>query len=295
MLQECHNCGAPLDVASGTDVVKCNYCGQAAKTEKNKTVAFQTPPDWKPPERWKPPAESPLGDIELVYKPAIKAVGALVRGVVLTGILVSGIGGFIAWKVQSTMNQASTSVLSQFTQSGEVQSAALSALEAAGKAALSAADTARKARQLSGAGAGKLPVLCSGNDNLTFEATSFALPAGVPILASENCTITLRNCTVSGTTAITVKNNAKVNVDGGSYTGKGPAILVADNGEFHASGGAVVTGEPGVMSSGNAHVTLRGASVSGKRAAVMSSGNADVDTDGAAIDGPVVGKHAKKK
>lgn len=135
-----------------------------------------------------------------------------------------------------------------------------------------------------------MPLLCSGNQTLTLQRKSLVLSSGVPIVATGNCTLRLVGCTVNGATALIVKNNASVTVEGGSLTGKGPAVIVSENGKFEATGGALLTGESTVSVSGNGEAVLRGASVVGRRIAISATGNATVNADGAAVEGLVTGK-----
>ena len=288
MLLECHNCGAPLDVASKADVVKCNYCGASEKTERYKTVAFETPKDFTPPREWTPKAESALPQEILIFRPAVKAARAVVRALLFSGFMTVAIGGFVAWRVTSSVEQATGASLGSLG-----QTAVNGALAIAGKAASEATQAALQAAANGSAGS-SVPLLCSGNQTLTLTQKTLALPSGVPIVASGNCTLRLMGCSVNGSTAIIVKNNAEVTVEGGSLTGTGPAVVISENGKFTATGGALLTGESTVSASGNAEATLRGSSVQGRHVAIAATGNANVNADGAAVEGLVAGKKKKR-
>jgi hypothetical protein len=255
--------------------------------ERYKTVAFETPKDFKPPTEWTPPIESALRDAVLIYKPAVKAAQALVRGLIFSGIMVTVIGGFIAYEVTSSVNRTANGALADLTQP-EVVNGVAKVLELAGKAV---ANRAAKAAN----GSRTLPIVCSGNDYVTITGETLVLPSGVPILATGNCTVHLTGCTVEGTTALTVKNNAAVVVEGGSLKGEGPAVIVMDNGSVDATAGATITGEPAIVATLNAKVSLSGATVTGRHTAITTTNNATVDTSGASIVGAVVAKHGKKK
>ncbi|MCS6797831.1 MAG: hypothetical protein NZ898_04775 [Myxococcota bacterium] len=54
VLVECTRCGAPLDVRQGESHVKCRYCEAVSRVRSLKTIAPQTPSDWKPPAVWQP-------------------------------------------------------------------------------------------------------------------------------------------------------------------------------------------------------------------------------------------------
>lgn len=288
MLLECHNCGAPLDVASNAAVVKCNYCGQSAKTERYKTVAFETPKDFAPPREWTPKAESALPQEVLIFRPAVKAARAVVRALLFSGVMTVGLGTFIAWRVSSSVEQATGASLGSLG-----QTAMNGAMAIAGKAASEATQAALQAAANRSAG-NSVPLSCSGNQTITVTQKALVLPSGVPVLASGNCTLRLVGCNVSGATAVIVKNNAEVTVEGGSLTGSGPAVVISENGKFTATGGALLTGESTVSASGNAQATLRGSSVQGRHVAIAATGNANVDADGAAVEGLVTGRKKKR-
>lgn len=54
MLIECTRCGAPLDVPTGAKIVRCNYCRSSHNIQATRTIAAQTPGDWRPPATWTP-------------------------------------------------------------------------------------------------------------------------------------------------------------------------------------------------------------------------------------------------
>jgi DNA-directed RNA polymerase subunit RPC12/RpoP len=284
MLLECQNCGAPLDVASKASTVKCNYCGQSARTERYKTVAFNTPPDFSPPREWTPKAESALPQEVLLFRPAVNAARAVIRALAFSGFMTVVIGVFIAWRVTSSVQEATGASIGALG-----QNAVNGAFAMAGKAAGAATEAALQAAKQGSAG-DTVPLLCSGNQTLTLQRKTLVLSSGVPIVATGNCTLRLVGCTVNGATALIVKNNASVTVEGGSLTGKGPAVIVSENGKFEATGGALLTGESTVSASGNGEAVLRGASVVGRRVAISATGNATVNADGAAVEGLVTGK-----
>jgi hypothetical protein len=289
MLLECQNCGAPLDVASEASTVRCHYCGQSAKVGGYRTVALETPAGFAPPTEWKPPAESSLRDQVLIYRPVANAARSVVRGLAFSGVAIIALGGFIAWRVTSAVGQATGGSLATLGQANGIENAVNGALAMAGKAAGAATEAALAAAQ-KGSGGDTLPLLCGGNQTLTLERKNLTLVPGIPIVASGNCTLRLVGCTVSGTTAVTVKDNASVIVEGGSLTGKGPAVILVENGKLDASGGALLTGETTVSASGNASAVLRGVSVVGRRVAIATTGNATVNAEGAAVEGLVTGK-----
>jgi len=89
MLIECQHCGAPLDVRAGVETSRCRYCGMTSRTALTKTLAPQTPPQWRPPPTWRPPQHVPAdSNIELKYQ---GGGGGWIGVIVLLGIL-AGIG-----------------------------------------------------------------------------------------------------------------------------------------------------------------------------------------------------------
>ena len=67
MLIQCSRCGAPLDVAEGAHIVKCNYCGSSNRIQDQRTLSSQTPPGWRPPAVWTPPTHAPYPSQPLGY------------------------------------------------------------------------------------------------------------------------------------------------------------------------------------------------------------------------------------
>lgn len=76
-------------------VVSCRYCGAANRLRELKTLAQQTPPEWKPPPEWRPPPSVPAHRADaapLVYQPPSSG-GALGVVVALTAVVGIGAGG----------------------------------------------------------------------------------------------------------------------------------------------------------------------------------------------------------
>lgn len=94
MLIECGFCGAPLDVRPSVAITKCRYCGKSTRTEAQRTIAPQTPPNWRPPQRWRPPAHVPAdSNVELRYHGSALAIGVAVAVVALfvVGAITAGV------------------------------------------------------------------------------------------------------------------------------------------------------------------------------------------------------------
>jgi len=279
MLLECRNCGAPLDVSGTARKARCNYCGQATEVRSARTVAQETPPDWKPPPSWRPPADRQLPDISLPYRAAGRAIVKLVS-MIGTLILISG-GVGVWWFVESVSRSVNpTDMQRVMTQAANAINAAASAAGAAGRAP-------------PGAGDGAL-VVCSGNDVVSLTGKTLALPSGVPVSARDHCRLTLVACTVSGATAVEASGNARVTVQGGSVTGVGPGVSLADNAVLESSR-ASISGEGAITAANNARARLVASTVTGGRVAVDASGNASVDARSSSIHGQVVGGRRVKR
>jgi hypothetical protein len=276
MLLECESCGAPLDVAERASIVRCHYCGRSASVAKFRTVSPETPAGFVPPEQWIPPSNSGIPSTPLAYRPrpARRGLGA---GLFMSLSLLA-LGGFVAWRVTSAVEAATP-------QANQVKDLVGQALSVVG----TAVDLAAKVRTNGSLSGDVVPVLCRGNDNATISGKTLSIAAGVPVVASGNCTLHLVQCTVDGATGIAASGNATIVIDGGSVAGKGPAVVLSDNATLDVSGNARLSGEVTINASGNAHAMVRNSSVSGNHVAVHTSGAAVVDTTSASVQGQVLG------
>jgi hypothetical protein len=69
LIVECGHCGAPLDVRENVRVTKCRYCGVTNERQKLRTIAAETPADFKPPPVWHPPPHVAAdSSVELKYR-----------------------------------------------------------------------------------------------------------------------------------------------------------------------------------------------------------------------------------
>jgi hypothetical protein len=96
---------------------------------------------------------------------------------------------------------------------------------------------------------GKTTLECSGNDELSFEDCTATL-SGTAVLASGNCRLHLKRCTIVADTAIEAGGNARVLVEGGTVEGKQLAVDAGGNAVVEVRG--ALTGK--VKRSGNARV-----------------------------------------
>jgi hypothetical protein len=85
MLIECSYCGAPLDVNPHQRVTKCKYCDTTSQVQATRTVAQETPPNWRPPQQWTPPIQFPADSAKtLIYHTA-----NTVRRIVALGMMLA--------------------------------------------------------------------------------------------------------------------------------------------------------------------------------------------------------------
>lgn len=277
MLLECESCGAPLDVAENTAVVQCHYCGRSATVEQFRKVAPQTPAGFVPPAQWTPPESASVPSRPLRYRPRRGRGGS----VVFTSLAMACIIGFVVWRATSaiqtvTVNADTADLKSMFEKALTVASAAV--------------DVAKAQQGLGPPPTGDaVPVVCKGSDEVTITGKRLSMPSGVPVVATGNCVLRLVDCVIDGVTGITASNNANVSIQGGSVTGKGPAVVLMGNANLDVSGGARLSGEATITAATNAHARVRGSSIAGGHVAVQSSGNASVDTEGSEVKGRVLG------
>jgi LSD1 subclass zinc finger protein len=294
MLLECHNCGAPLDVEQGAAKARCHYCGTRATVARLKTMSMETPKGWAPPSEWKPPPESSMAEETLLYRPA-RAAASVARWIGFSTLFTLGLGGFIAWRVTSAVENATgASSLSMLTQPGQLEKVVGQAVSAVNQAAGAATKAAREAEENAGLG-DVVPVVCAGNRHATITGKTLSLASGSPVIASGNCKLRLVACTVSGATGIVVRNNAEVVVEGGSVAGTGPAAVISDNGSIEVTSNARLSGEATLTVSGNGTVTVRDSAVSGRHVAIVASNNATVVTEQTTVEGQVVDKGRKRR
>jgi hypothetical protein len=278
MLIECDNCGAPLDVTGDAATSRCHYCGKTSEVKRLKTVATETPEGWVPPKAWTPPEHTSLPREPLLYRP-MRAIGRIVSFWLTFGGIV--VVGLVGWRVSTAVQQAANAPLAALQQSQEVQNAV--------KTAVGALENQINAAARAPGGGTGVPLVCSGNDAVTVTAKDLSAPGGTPIQAAGNCTLRLVNCTASGAVAIDVAGNARVTIEGGTFTATRAAITLAGNGFVDATAGARFSGEPAVNVSGNATARFREASLAGRRIAIETSGNASVEAAGATIQGAIAG------
>ena len=98
MILECGHCGAPLDVREGVSITTCKYCGKANDRQRMRTIAAETPRDFRPPPKWIPPAQFPApSNIPLEYhrnkgavaKPFVFVWLAFAIGMAIVGAVVA--------------------------------------------------------------------------------------------------------------------------------------------------------------------------------------------------------------
>jgi hypothetical protein len=277
MLLECESCGAPLDVAENTTVVRCHYCGRSETVERFRKVAPQTPAGFVPPAQWTPPETASVPSRPLRYRPRRGRGGS----VIFTSLAMACIIGFVGWRATNAIESVTATA-----DTADLKAMLSKALTVAS----AAVDVAKAQEGLGAPPTGEtMPVICKGSDDVTLTGKRLSMPSGVPVVATGNCVLRLVDCVVEGATGITASNNANVSIQGGSVTGKGPAIVLMGNSSLDVSGGARLSGEMTITAATNARARVRGSSVIGGHVAVQASGNATVDTEGSEVKGRVLG------
>jgi hypothetical protein len=276
MLLECANCGAPLDVVQGKPTSRCHYCGTTSRVEQLRTVAPTTPEGWVPPRAWTPPPHTNLPQVPLAFRPVRMLARAISFGASLAFI---GIISAVALRMAAVTNPGVSSPLTALGASGNVQNVLNQALGALNAGIQSVNSSAPRAP----------PIVCRGNESVTLTKQNLTLPHQVSVIATDNCTIRLVDCTANAATDVAASGNASVIAEGGQYLADGPAIVLADNATLDASMGANLVGESTLTVSGNATATLRNVVVTGRHVAIVTAGLSHVTTTGTAIHGVLAG------
>ncbi|HVK69735.1 MAG TPA: hypothetical protein VM694_34995, partial [Polyangium sp.] len=95
MILECRHCGAPLDVKPDAALTKCRYCDTTSERRLLRTVAAETPRDFRPPKQWVPPPHVPAASNQpLTYHSA--SPRAAVIGVLAAGVMMAVLGVTVA-------------------------------------------------------------------------------------------------------------------------------------------------------------------------------------------------------
>jgi DNA-directed RNA polymerase subunit RPC12/RpoP len=100
---------------------------------------------------------------------------------------------------------------------------------------------------------GTSPLTCGGNDSYDVTGINASFTAGSAIIASGNCNVTCRNCTLKAPVAVEADGNGDVKLIGGSVTGTQMACNATANGTIEVLGNATITGA--THQSGNGKVT----------------------------------------
>lgn len=277
MLLECHNCGAPLDVAGNATRVRCAYCKKTSSIDQFKRVADETPPDFKQPSTWTPKEGSALPSVPLEFKPLKMIAGVIARVYALVVLAVLVFGAFVVWRISSAVSNAAKDPIGAIDPSGQVENAvtkAMNALASASEAAVQAA----------GAGGSSEPVVCLSDQSMTVSGKVISIPGGTPVIANGNCSLKLVACALSGLTAVSAQGNSHVTIEGGTLTTTGPAVILGGNATAEISS-TTITGEPAVRAADNARARVRGSLLTSKHVAIVTKNRAHVDTAGSTVNG----------
>lgn len=281
MLLECHNCGAPLDVAGNATRVRCAYCKKTSSIDQFKRVADETPPDFKQPSTWTPKEGSALPSVPLDFRPLKMIAGIVARVYALAVLGVLLFGAVVVWRISSAFSSAAKDPVGTIDPSGQIEDAVTKAMNALA----SASETAVQAAGVGGNGG---PIVCLDNQSMTVSGKVLSVPGGTPVIANGNCSLKLVACTLSGQTAVSAQGNSHVTIEGGTLTTTGPAVILGGNATAEISS-TTITGEPAVRAADNARARVRGSQLTSKRVAVITKNNAHVDTVGSTVQGQVVG------
>jgi hypothetical protein len=117
---------------------------------------------------------------------------------------------------------------------------------------------------------------CGGNMVMKLEGKEVDLD-GTAILAGGSCELTLKDCKFKGTTPLTIGGDAKVTIEGGSFTGSKKGISVGGAAKVTIKGATLEGDAAGLSMGGNGKVTLVGTTVKSKKDALYAGGNGYVE------------------
>lgn len=272
MLVECSNCGAPLDAKSTATVAKCSYCGQKNRHVQARTIAAQTPTNWRPPPRWTPPAHVPATSQKELRYHKRSGAGCMVLLPVAIGLLAPAIGIFAssgggAWLKTATWDEKST-------------------LECGINGELELEDI--KATVKNG------PVIdLATNCKLRLKNSKLKGKAGIRAgmnakIWLENVTIETRDAAIEASTNLELHAGPKCKL-----SSKDVALRVGTNAELHLSGTKVHGEQAAVEGKSNLELTATDASkLSGTSYAITTSTSAKIELRSSAIQSPAIAINA---
>lgn len=294
MLVECNHCGAPLDVKSGARVVACSYCNRQHKVPRMKTLAPETPTDWKPPPLWTPPPQARARSRPLRFHP-VKLVAGVVFTIGRTLMALFAVGALMPVLVFALHQLGKNQTGGGATAPPELEQLGELVQNVVGDDGL---------RQLSravddlGAGVisgmrwdGREPFRCE-NGSVTLEKVEAKLPGRTAVTVAGNCELRMVECTLESWQGIAVEGNGKLTVERSFIVAKGVAIDVSGNGHLELVETAVETPGTALHGSANAVLVLASGRVSGERAIELES-NARADVREAEISGKVDARAGK--
>ena len=100
---------------------------------------------------------------------------------------------------------------------------------------------------------GKQPLTCDENDQVEVDGVKATFSAGAAIIASGNCHLTCKDCTLKAPFAVQASGNAKVVLVNGSAEGTDTSLSATENAIIDVRGNAKVIGP--TKQSGNAKVS----------------------------------------
>jgi hypothetical protein len=126
---------------------------------------------------------------------------------------------------------------------------------------------------------------CGGNMVMKLEGKEVDLD-GTAIMAGGKCELTLKDCTFKGTTPLTIGGDAKVTIEGGTFTGSEKAVSAGGNAKVTIKGATLVGDIAGLYMGGNGKVTLDETNVTSKKDALYAGGNGYVEVKRGKLQSP---------
>jgi len=254
VLIECKKCGAPLDVKGTERIVRCSYCGTQTKLQKTRTIAAQTPADWKPPATWTPPAEAPMRSEPLEYRH--RRTGGGCSWALLFPVVIIGVSAGVPLYM----------------------SGALDALPFFGKVAR---------------WDGSSTLECEVNEHLVIEDREADVTNGPVVqVVGPNCHITIRGSRLRGSEIVRGQTNTEVTVEDSTIEASYDAITGDLNAKVRITGNStIVAGGDAVRGQVGLVLEVRGATLRAGGTAIAGPTNANVRVMQARIEG---GQHAMR-
>ena len=83
---------------------------------------------------------------------------------------------------------------------------------------------------------GRQPLVCAGDDQIDAYDVKASFGGGTAILASGNCQVTCRNCSLTAATVVQAEGDAHVTLTGGSISGTQASVVVSGDATVDVAG-----------------------------------------------------------